>query len=123
MKDMGGTTGSAWDRHFDCRIALEHPTPELRPGMSARVTITTDTAHGALWLPAQSLFQEDSRTFVHVPSGNGFAPREVKLLRRSESRVVIAGLPEGQIVAMTDPNLQSKKKDDAGSSASQAIHK
>jgi multidrug resistance efflux pump len=123
VKDLGGTTGSPWDRHFDCRIALEHPAPELRPGMSARVSITTDTVRGALWLPAQALFEENGRTFVYVPSGSGFAPREVKLVRRSESQVVIAGLAERQVVALADPNQQTKKKSEAGTSASQAIQK
>lgn len=124
VKDLGGTIGSPWDRHFDCRITLENPSPDLRPGMSARVAITTDTARGALWLPAQALFEENGRTFVYVPSGSGFAPRDVKLVRRSESQVVIAGLAERQVVALADPNQQAKKKkDDAGTSASQAIHK
>jgi len=124
VKDLGGTVGSPWDRHFDCHISIDQPSPELRPGMSARVSITTGTDHGVLWLPAQAMFDQDGRTFVYVPSGSGFAPHDVKLVRRSESRVVIAGLPEGQVVAMSDPNLQSKKKkDDAVASASQAIQK
>ncbi len=124
VKDMGGTTGSPWDRHFDCRITLDHPSPELRPGMSARVAITTDTVRGALWLPAQALFEDNGRTFVFVPSGNGFAPRDVKLVRRGESQVVIAGLAERQVVALADPNLQAKKKkDEGGTSASEAIQK
>src|ERR1700689_731470 len=33
VKMLGGTTGSAWDRHFDCRIALEEAAPEMRPGL------------------------------------------------------------------------------------------
>jgi len=123
VKDLGGTNGPPWDRHFDCRITLEQPAPELRPGMSARVAITTDTARGALWLPAQALFEENGRTFVYVPSGSGFAPRDVKLVRRSESRAVIAGLAERQAVALADPNQQTKKKSEASTSASQAIHK
>jgi hypothetical protein len=123
VKDLGGTTGSPWDRHFDCRITLERPTPELRPGMSARVAITTDTMRGALWLPAQALFEENGRTFVYVPSGSGFAPRDVKLVRRSESQVVIAGLAQRQVVALADPNQQTGKKSGAGTSASQAIQK
>jgi hypothetical protein len=122
VKDLGGTTGSPWERHFDCRITLDHSAPELRPGMSARVAITTDTVRGALWLPAQALFEESGRTFVYVPSGSGFAPRDVKLVRRSESQVVIAGLGERQLVALADPNQQAKKSE-TGTSASQAIHK
>jgi hypothetical protein len=60
---------------------------------------------------------------VYVPSGSGFAPRDVKLVRRSESQVVIAGLSERQVVALADPSLQAKKKSDTGTSASQAISK
>jgi len=124
VKDLGGTTGSPWDRHFDCRITLDHPSPELRPGMSARVTITTDTVRGALWLPAQALFEENGRTFVYAPSGSGYAPRDVKLVRRGESQVIVAGLPEHQAVALADPNQQAKKKKgDTSTSASEAIHK
>jgi len=123
IKDLGGTTGSPWDRHFDCHIALDKPSPELRPGMSVRITITTDSMKNALWLPAQALFENNGRTFVYVPSGNGFAPRDVKLVRRSESQVVIAGLAEHQAVALADPTRQAKKKTTEGASASQAISK
>jgi macrolide-specific efflux system membrane fusion protein len=122
VKDLGGTTGSPWDRHFDCHIALDHPAPELRPGMSVRVAITTDSIRDALWLPAQALFEADGRTYVYVPSGSGFAPRDVKLIRRSESQVVIAGLAERQAVALADPTRQAKKND-GSTSASQAIRK
>ena len=31
---LGGTTGAPWDRHFDCKLAIEKVSPELRPGMS-----------------------------------------------------------------------------------------
>jgi len=123
VKDLGGTTGSPWNRHFDCHITLEQPSPELRPGMSVRITITTDSMKNALWLPAQALFENNGRTFVYVPSGNGFAPRDVKLIRRSESQVVIAGLTEHQAVALADPTRQAKKKTNEGASASQAISK
>ena len=34
IKTIGGTTGPPWDRHFDCRVAIQDPFPELRPGMS-----------------------------------------------------------------------------------------
>ena len=44
LKEIGGTTGPPWDRHFDCKISIDDPSPELRPGMSARVVITTGVA-------------------------------------------------------------------------------
>jgi HlyD family secretion protein len=110
VKDLGGTGGPPWDRHFQCKMQLDDPTPELRPGMSVRIVITTDLLKGALWVPAQALFESGSRTYVFTPSGSGFAPHDVKLVRRSESQVVIEGLNEGQPVALANPEQQPQKK-------------
>jgi len=42
VKDLGSVAGPPWDRHFDCKIAIDQPIPELRPGMSAVIVITTE---------------------------------------------------------------------------------
>jgi HlyD family secretion protein len=110
VKDLGGTGGPPWDRHFQCKMRLDDPAPELRPGMSVRIVITTDTLPGALWIPAQALFESGNRTYVYVPAGSGYVPRDVKLQRRSESQVVVGGLNEGQLVALANPEQQSQKK-------------
>ncbi len=102
IKDLGGTSGPPWDRHFDCRISLENASQELRPGMSALIVITTDTLRNVLWVPAQAVFDKDGKSFVYVPSGGGFAPRDVKLLRRSESQAVISGLTERQVIGFAN---------------------
>jgi multidrug efflux pump subunit AcrA (membrane-fusion protein) len=120
--NLGGTTGPPWDRRFECRLVLEDPVPELRPGMSTRVLITTATMRGVLWIPAQALFEADGRTFVYLRNGSSFTPADVKLVRRSESRVVIEGLAEGQLIALASPLRPDDKNKGAGS-ASQAIPK
>jgi hypothetical protein len=84
-----------WVRHFDCKIAIDYRTPELRPGMSARIVITTEVPKNVLWAPPQALFGSDGRTFVYVQTPDGFPQQDVKLIRRSESQVAIEGLPEG----------------------------
>jgi HlyD family secretion protein len=122
--DLGGTTGPQWDRRFECRISLENPTPELRPGMTASLVITAETMNDALWIPAQALFESDGRSFVYVqaPKG-GFTTQDVKLVRRSESQVVITGMTEGQVVALASPD-RSKDKDKgtkSPASATQAL--
>src|SRR5207237_9787488 len=86
--------------HFDCKIVLENPTPELRPGMSTRIVITTGVIPNALWVPSQALFESDGRAFVYAQSPAGFMPHDVKLVQRSESQVVLTGVNEGQVVAM-----------------------
>lgn len=109
IKTIGGTSGPPWDRYFECRIAVEQATPELRPGMTARLVITTDTLRKVLWLPAQALFDADGRKYVYLQAGASFTPKDVKLVRRSESRVVVEGLPERQVVALA--NLDQMKAD------------
>jgi HlyD family secretion protein len=121
VKDMGGTTGPPWDRHFECKIALDDPSPELRPGMNANVVINTEVLHNALWVPGQAVFEADGRSFVYVKSGSGFAVADVKLVRRSESEAAITGVKEGQVVALANPDQQTDKKASGG--ALQALPK
>lgn len=114
VKEMGGTTGSPWDRHFQCKIAINDPTPELRPGMSSNIVITTDQLKGVLSLPAQALFESDGKTFVYLRNATGFVPKDVTLVRRNEMRVVLTGVEEGQSVALANPTTTAKKKASGG---------
>jgi multidrug efflux pump subunit AcrA (membrane-fusion protein) len=123
IADLGGTAGPMWDRRFECKISISDPSPELRPGMTANIVITAETLKNVLWIPAQALFESDGRTFIYArtPEG-GFATADVKLVRRSESQVVIAGANEGQQVALARPDQKKDKEKKAGS-AVQAISK
>ncbi len=122
IKELGGTTGPFWNRHFECKIAVDDPSPELRPGMSAQLVVTTDEMRQVLSVPAQALFESDGRTFVYVRSGQSFTPKDVKLLRRNETRAVISGLNEGQLVALANP-IEMEKKNSGGASPLKAISK
>jgi multidrug efflux pump subunit AcrA (membrane-fusion protein) len=115
VSDIGGTSGPPWDRRFQCRIGLDNPSPGLRPGMSAVVVITTDEMRNVLWVPAQAVFESDGRTFVYARSGNTFARKDINLVRRNETRVVVSGLREKQIVALSNPTEMTKKKAPRGS--------
>jgi HlyD family secretion protein len=123
VRDVGGTSGPPWNRVFACTVALNNSSPSLRPGMSTRLMITTDRLHDILWLPAQALFESGGRTFVYAKSGDTFAPKDVKLVRRSETRVVISGLPDGQIVALANPLESGKKPASKTGSALQGVGK
>ena len=114
IKNIGGTTGPPWDRRFECKIAVDNPSPELRPGMSARLEIRTGELGNVLWVPSQALFESDGRTFVYLNREAGFQPQDVTLVRRSESRVVLTGLREGQMVALASPANQDRKKSSNG---------
>jgi HlyD family secretion protein len=123
VKNIGGTSGSPWDRHFECRIALDHAAPELRPGMTSNMVITVDTMADVLWIPSQALFESDGRSFVYARGPAGFLPHDVTLVRRSESQAVISGIKEGEVVAMSNPDQQLKTASPEQNGAMKALAK
>ena len=124
VSNLGGTTGPPWDRRFECKMTLEQPTPDLRPGMSVRIALETGRMEKALAIPAQALFERDGKPYVYLSKGGGFTPFDVKLVRRSESQAVIEGLKEGQLVAMASPDQKAGAADKGkGGSATKAIAK
>ena len=123
VKNIGGTTGPPWDRRFECRIALDQAGPELRPGMTSNMVITVETLDNVLWVPSQALFESDGRNFVYLRTSRGFLPHDVKLVRRGESQAVLAGIPEGSLVAMSNPDQQSKSAAPQSNGAMKALSK
>lgn len=123
ISDLGSTTGPPWDRKFECKLSLREGRKELRPGMSARIIVTTDTLRGTLWLPAQALFESDSRKYVYLSTNAGYVTKDVQLVRRGESQVVITGINEGDLVALANPAQSQSSKDAAGGGATKALSK
>jgi multidrug efflux pump subunit AcrA (membrane-fusion protein) len=123
VTNLGNTTGPPWERKFECKLGLMDAAPQLRPGLTADIVITTEVMKNALWIPAQALFESDGRTFVYARKGEGFAPQDVTLVRRGESRVVISGLKESQEVALANPVEQEREKKKAPGSATKAMEK
>ena len=115
VKEIGGTLGAFWNRHFDCKISLDQVAPGVRPGMSSNIVINTGTIKNALWIPSQALFESDTRSYVYLETPSGFTPHDVKLVRRSESQVVLTGLREDQVVALANPEIEQKNTPSKGS--------
>jgi HlyD family secretion protein len=123
VTDIGSVSGSPWDRRFECKLAVDDPSPDLRPGMSIRVEITTETMKNVLWLPAQALFESDGKMYVYLRSGATFTRKDVTLVRRNETRVVLTGLQQGQEVALANPTEAAPKKARSGTSPLEALQK
>ena len=45
---------------------------------------------------------------MYLQTHAGFTPHDVTLVRRSESQAVLTGIKEGDLVAMSNPDQQSK---------------
>ncbi len=116
VANLGGTVGNFWDRHFECKVGLDETSEAMRPGMSAELVISTDGLRNALSVPAQALFESQGATFVYLASGSSFVRKDVKLIRRNETRAVISGLALGQSVALANPLDRRQQKPGAASS-------
>jgi HlyD family secretion protein len=100
---LGGSAGSAWNRTFAARIALDGEDEALRPGMSVDVRIHVETLPDVLWVPAQALFEREGRRYVYQRTPDGYLTQEVTLVRRTESQAVITGIDEGVEIALAEP--------------------
>jgi hypothetical protein len=108
VKTLGSTSGQPWDRRFECRMTLDRAAPELRPGMTSNLVITAEKLDNVLWVPSQALFERDGRSFVYLRTPQGFTPRDVALVKRSESQAILTGVKEGDVVALSNPSEQNR---------------
>jgi HlyD family secretion protein len=87
----------------------------LRPGLLADVEIIVEKIPDALHVPAQAVFEKNGKPMVYVQKDGKFEPREIQLVKRSESTMVISGgVKPGEVIAMADPTADKsdKKKGD-----------
>ena len=86
--------------NYDVIIKITDPFEgQLRPQMTASVTISMDSLKGVLVIPSKAVSHEGGKTFVTVPSGKGTQQRPVTLGRESGDFVQVkAGVSEGDKV-------------------------
>jgi len=84
----------------------------LRPGLLADVEIVVEKIPDALHVPAQAVFQKNGKYLVYVLGKDGkYQPREVQLLKQSESTMVLSGgVSPGEVIALGDPTGGTDKK-------------
>jgi HlyD family secretion protein len=111
---LGGSTGSAWNRTFNCRIALDDDDESLRPGLSVDVVIRVETLAQALWVPSQAVFEREGRWFVYREAPEGFVTHPVTIVRRTESQAVVTGVEEGTTIALADPGQRTRSTGSKG---------
>ncbi len=102
-----------WDvqteRKFDVSFVLDVRELPMRPGVSCAVRILGEEVKNALLLPRQAVFDKDGKKIVYLRRGADWEAKEIKVLHRSESRMVIEGLSEGTEVALADPGKNGGK--------------
>lgn len=96
-------------RQFDINLELEKPDPAMRAGSSLRVVIDGREITDALHVPRQAVFEKNGKNYVFLQIGDRFDRRDVKVVNRTESRAVITGLNEGDVIALIDPDVAAQR--------------
>jgi hypothetical protein len=55
------------------------------------------------------VFEKNGKNYVFLQVGERFDRRDVKVVNRTESRAVISGLNEGDVIALVDPDIATQK--------------
>jgi RND family efflux transporter MFP subunit len=123
VKDVAGAAlqasffSDSGSSKFGVVIALDHPDPQLRPGLTGLVAISAGEVKNVLYLPPQAIFSKDNNPVVYVRQGSDFVREKIKITRRSETRIAVEGLAEGTEVALVNPEQQTPKTSAAASPA------
>lgn len=99
------------EKNFPAKCVIKHPDPRLRPGMSVSARVIIERQENALLIPLKASFELDGKPTVFVQRGSAFRRRLIKAGKRnSNDLVVLAGLAEGQRVALENPEEAARKK-------------
>lgn len=97
--------------NYDVVVDIETPYHgQLRPEMTASVTIFLDRREGVLAVPAKAVQREKGKTVVYVLEGGQARPREIKVGWRDGPWIeVVAGLQEGDTILIQPPPQDAPK--------------
>ena len=101
-------------RQFDIALQLDQLDPQMRAGSSVRVVIDGRDVKDAVHVPRQAIFEKAGKNYVFVQVGDRFERRDVKVTNVTESRAIVTGLNEGDVIALVDPDVASRRSKSSG---------
>jgi len=96
-------------RQFDIALQLDQPDPQMRAGSSVRVMFDGREVKDAVHVPRQAIFEKNGKNYVFLQVGERFDRRDVKVINVTESRAIVTGLNEGDVIALVDPDVASRR--------------
>jgi HlyD family secretion protein len=99
-------------RSFRAYAALQHADPRLRPGMNGGMDIVINRIPEAISIPVKAVFTRAGKPIVYVASHGHYAAADIQLLARNPDEAAVSGIPEGSMVALTDPERKGNSGSD-----------
>lgn len=96
---------SMGEKYFQLTVTLNGENHQLRPGMTARITVKGDRAEDTLYVPVQAIFDNGLERFCYRVEKQGrFSKLKVTTGRQNEDLVeILAGLSAGESVTLLRP--------------------
>ncbi len=99
------------EKNFPAKAKLLKVDPRLRPGMSATAEVIIERQENALTIPIKASFELNGKPAVFVQHGKEYRRQPIRTGKRNATDlVVLAGLREGQVVALENPEDAAKKR-------------
>jgi hypothetical protein len=97
MFDSGG------ERRFDIAFDVDGNHPQVRPGVSTALAISGQRFENVVHVPRAAIFDVTGQPTLYVRTRNGFEPRPVKVVARTETRAIVEGIDVPADVALVNP--------------------
>jgi len=103
-----GENDSGGGKYFQVSLDLLGQDRRLRPGMTARVHIRSESAEDVLLLPVQAVFRDaDGAPFCYLVRPGGLRKTPLTTGRRNELQIeVLSGLKAGDLVSLVAPQKE-----------------
>ncbi|HRX13379.1 MAG TPA: HlyD family efflux transporter periplasmic adaptor subunit, partial [Draconibacterium sp.] len=103
VANMGQLMPNSDAKVFEIKIKVNGSDPELKPAMTTSNTIQTNAFTDTLFVPIESVFTNDSLSFVYLADGKN-TKQIIEPGEENENFVVVRnGLTEGQQIYLTEP--------------------
>jgi len=95
---------------FPVLIRIEGQSKTLLPGLTVSCKIIVSEVPDVLYIPLESLFNEQGMDYVYIKSGSGFKRRDIKTgAINTDYAIVAEGLNENDLIALSDPFLKKEE--------------
>lgn len=103
LANMGQLMPKSDAKVFEVKIKVNGSDPNLKPAMTTSNTIQTNYFEDVLYVPIESVFKNDSLSFVYLADGKN-TKQIIEPGEENENYIIVQqGLNEGQEIFLTEP--------------------
>ena len=103
VANMGQLMPNSDAKVFEIKIKVNGSDPELKPAMTTSNTILTNSIEDTLFIPIETVFSNDSMSFVYLADGKK-TKQIIETGEENENFVIVRqGLTEGQQLYLNEP--------------------